>query len=154
MSSRWHGAVGVSAATAMAATATLLLAVQLSAAAHATAAADPVRVSIDVKPGDSATTIQPDREGMLPVAILSMESFDATTVDPATVRFGPTGSEARPFRTAQEDVDGDGDTDMMLLFRMRETGIRCGDTSVSLKGTTQDGTEIEGSEAVTTEGCA
>ena len=142
MSSLRHTAIHVCAAAAM-----------LILAAQATAAADPVRISIDVKPGDSSTTIQPDREGMLPVAILSVESFDATTVDPATARFGPTGSEAKPFRTAQEDIDGDGDTDLMLLFRMRETGIACGDTSVSLKGTTQDGTEIEGSESVTTEGC-
>ena len=118
MSSLCHTAVHLSAATAI-----LILATQLSPAVQATAAADPVRVSIDVKPGDSATTIQPDREGMLPVAILSTESFDATTVNPATVRFGPTGSEARPFRTAQEDVGG---SCIALLLDLKFVGSNAG----------------------------
>lgn len=112
-----------------------------------------IRVTIDVKPGDEPTTLEPNREGMVPVAILSTREFDATRVDPATVRAGATGTEAAIFRSAVEDVDGDRDTDMMLLFRVQQMGLRCTGKSITVKGKTVDGEDIEGTEAVTMVGC-
>jgi hypothetical protein len=56
-------------------------------------------------------------------------------------------------QAALEDVDGDGDTDMILHFNTRDTGIQCGDTSASLTGETFSGQEIEGTDAITTVGC-
>jgi hypothetical protein len=112
-----------------------------------------IRVSIDIKPGDQPTTIEPGRQGMIPVAILTTDQFDAKTVDPATIRIGPTGTEASVFRSNLDDVDRDKDIDMLLLFRVPEMQVKCGDTSISLKGKTTDGRQIEGSESVTTEGC-
>ena len=41
--------------------------------------AQAIRVSIDVKPGDAKTTIEPDRGGMVPVAILTTAQFDASS---------------------------------------------------------------------------
>ena len=122
--------------------------------ASANAGAQALRVTIDVKPGDRPTTIAPKREGMIPVAILTSATFDATRVDPATVRVGASGTEAAVFRSAAEDVDKDGDTDLMLLIRVQQMGLECTDTAVSLKGRTRDGQEIEGTEAVKMEGCA
>jgi len=90
---------------------------------------------------------------VIPVAILTSGSFDAATADPSTVRFGATGTEAAPERSALEDVDGDGDTDMILHFRTQATGIVCGTTTGFLKGDTLGGQEIEGSDAVRTVGC-
>lgn len=112
-----------------------------------------IRITIDVKPGDQPTTLEPKREGMVPVAILTTKEFDATRVDPGTVRAGATGTEAAVFRSAVEDVDADRDTDMMLLFRVQQMGLECSGKSITLKGRTQDGEEIEGSEAVTMVGC-
>lgn len=111
------------------------------------------RVTIDIKPGDTPTIIQPKREGMLPVAILSMLGFEANSVDPATVRIGATGTEASVFRSASEDVDKDGDTDLMLLFRMKELKLECTDKAIRLSGETTSGQRIEGEETVTMEGC-
>ena len=52
-----------------------------------------------------------------------------------------------------EDADGDGDLDLVLHFRTRETGIQCGDTAVSLMGETFDGQLITGTDAINTVGC-
>ena len=90
---------------------------------------------------------------MISVAILTTEDFDATTVDPLSVEFGPNGATEAHNRGHIEDVDGDGDDDMVLHFRTQETGIQCGDTSASLTGQTFDGTPIEGSDAIQTVGC-
>jgi hypothetical protein len=38
---------------------------------------------------------------MLPVAILTTDTFDAATVDPATVSFGATGTPAADFPPAR-----------------------------------------------------
>ncbi len=90
---------------------------------------------------------------MLPVAILTTPTFDATTVAPATLRLGVTGTEAAPVRVGRADVDDDGDVDIQLLFAVQETGLECGDTTLILTGRTTGGQEIEGSESIETEGC-
>jgi hypothetical protein len=87
------------------------------------------------------------------VAILTAHSFDATSVDPSTVRFGRTGQETGPLRSGLEDVDGDRDLDLILHFATQQTGIVCGDSSAQLTGKTFDGQQIEGSGSVRTVGC-
>lgn len=109
-------------------------------------------VQIDVRPGH-ANRINPTSNGKIRVAILSSDGFDATEVDPATVRFGRTGGEAAPVHFALRDVDRDGNTDIVLRFRIRQTGIACGDTSASLAARTFDGRSIAGSDSIQTVGC-
>ena len=108
-------------------------------------------VDIDIKPGSFPNSINPRNQGVIPVAILSTPSFDATTVDASSVRFGPAG--AAPVHSALADVDGDGDVDMILHFRTQNTGIVCGDTSATLTGHTTGGQLITGSDSVKTAGC-
>ena len=115
--------------------------------------AEGIEVTIDIKPGDEPTVMDPSSEGMVPVAILSSPDFDATTVDPGSIRFGANGDDAAPVRTITEDVDQDGDTDLMFLFRAAQTNIACGHTSASLTGKTRSGQAISGSESFITEGC-
>jgi hypothetical protein len=112
-----------------------------------------VTVAIDIKPGSFPNSLNPRSKGKIPVAILTTETFDATTVDPGTVLFGATGIEAAPVHSALEDVDGDGDTDLILHFNTQDTGIVCGDTSAFLTGETLDGQMIEGSDSINTVGC-
>jgi Domain of unknown function (DUF4114) len=113
----------------------------------------PMRVAIDIKPGSSPNSINPASKGVIPVAILTTPTFDATTVDAKTVKFGPTGTEAAAVHSAREDVDGDGNTDLILHFRTQDTGILCGTTSAHLTGKTFDGQQIEGSDSIRTVGC-
>jgi hypothetical protein len=117
------------------------------------AADDAVHVTISVKPGKSPTTIEPNSRGMLPVAILSTRDFDATVVDPASILVGPSGTEAEPFRTMQEDVNGDGRTDMLVLVRYSDLKVKCETKIIKLTGKTSKGISIEGSQQVSAEGC-
>ena len=112
-----------------------------------------IPVAIDIKPGSFPNSINPRSRGSIPVAILTTNTLDATTVDPTTVRFGRTGTEAAPVQFALEDVDGDGDTDMILHFNTQDTGIVCGDTSASLTGETFGGQAIQGTDSIKTVGC-
>jgi len=110
-------------------------------------------VAIDVKPDGFPNSINPRSMGKIPVAILTTDTFDAASVDPNTVRFGRNGAEASPVQSALEDVDGDGDIDMILHFNTQDTGIQCGDTSASLTGKSFGGQAIGGSDSVNTVGC-
>lgn len=105
-------------------------------------------VEIDIKPGSFPNSINPDSKGVIPVAILTTGDFDASTVDGETARFGP--DEAPPVHYAIEDVDSDGDYDMILHFKTQDTGIKAGDTEATLTAETTGGTDIVGTDSVRT----
>jgi hypothetical protein len=79
--------------------------------------------------------------------------FDATTVDPLSVRFGPKGAKEAHKKGHIEDVNHDGEPDLVLHFKTQATGIQCGQTSASLTGKTFDGDLIQGSDSIKTVGC-
>lgn len=107
-----------------------------------------VEITIDIKPGSFPNSINLKSKGVIPVAILTTEGFDASTVDPAAVRFGP--DEASPVQWALEDVDNDGDIDMILHFKTQETGINPGDTEATLTGETMGGADFVATDSVRT----
>jgi len=73
--------------------------------------------SIDIKPGSFPNAINLKSKGLVPVAILSTDKFDATTVDPITVRF----AEVFPVRWTVEDVwPYDGRDDLLLFFNTQD----------------------------------
>jgi hypothetical protein len=129
----------------------------LAALSPATRAADPV---IDIKPGSHLNSFNPDSQGVIPVAILTTNTsdgdtidFDATQVDPLTVQFGPDGAMEAHGRGHIKDVDADGDLDLVLHFKARQTGIACGNIEASVAGTTFAGEDIEGTDSISTVGC-
>lgn len=110
----------------------------------------PLTVTIDIKPGSSRNPINVRSRGVIPVAILTTATFDATTVDPDTVRFGPGMAEETHGRGHIEDVDGDGDDDLLLHFSTQDAAIPCGATSATLIGQTFSAQAIEGSDSAET----
>lgn len=78
----------------------------------------------------------------------------AASIDPATVRFGRTGTETASLKHSLEDVNQDGLRDLLCHFELQETGLLCGDTSAILTAYTTDGVPIKGSDSVSVVRCA
>jgi CSLREA domain-containing protein len=117
---------------------------------------------IDIKPGSNENPINiKTKNGVIPVAILTTPEFDALSVDHTSVTFGKTGVEAMEthkkkkigeLKRHEEDVDGDGDTDLMFHFRVGEAGLESGDTQAFLFGETLEGLAILGTDFIQTVG--
>jgi hypothetical protein len=110
-------------------------------------------ITIDIKPEDKQNVVNPKSKGVIPVAILTTDTFDAATVDPSSAYFGPTGVEALELKAALEDVDGDGRLDMLLFYATQQTGIQCGDSACILNARTTSGAELQGTDSIRTVPC-
>jgi subtilisin len=125
-----------------------------------------IRVDIDVQPnGSGPNSINPDRDGNVPVAVLHTSAFDSPAeLDHSTVRFGDpddVGFDAStdPFTPEGgatpahpgghvEDVDDDGDLDSLFHFPIPDTGFDSADTEGELVGLTTDGVPVFGTDSV------
>jgi uncharacterized repeat protein (TIGR01451 family) len=114
-----------------------------------------IPVDIDIKPGSDPNSINCDsqnmKKGVIPVAILTTDTFDATSVDHTTVAFeGANESHRKRGRVQrhEQDVDGDGDIDLLLHFKLKKTSLDCTSTSGSLTGQTFVGHNIFGTDTV------
>jgi len=110
-----------------------------------------LNVGIDIKPGDSPNTINLKSKGVLPAAILSSETFDASTVRLETVRL--SGASVRLKGNGQpaasfEDVNGDGRLDLVLQFDTQALELTSNDTEAKLTGLTKDGLLIAGRDGI------
>jgi hypothetical protein len=101
-------------------------------------------VEIDIKPGSYPNSINLKSKGVVPVAVLTTEDFDAATVDPATVEF----AGASPLRWTMCDVDNDGDVDMLFHFKTQELALDENSTEAVLTGQTNGGDDITGTDEV------
>ena len=110
-------------------------------------------VAMDIKPGDVPNTLNPRSHGVVPIGILTTEGFDATSIDVTSLRFGATGKEAAALRAVFDDVDADGDTDLLVFFRSQDTDIDCETRFTYISGVTMTGVSIAGVDSVATVGC-
>lgn len=111
-------------------------------------------VQIDIKPGSDPNSVNcASPNEVITVAILTTDYFDATTVDHTTVTFGGASETHVSQRTGElrrheEDVDGDGDIDLVFHFRLGETSLTCEAVMGTLSGFTFDGVPFEGYDSI------
>lgn len=110
-----------------------------------------ITVLIDIKPGSYPNSINLGNNGVVPVAILSSDVFDASTVDPLTVVLaeasvrlkGKSGNAG-----SLEDVNGDGLLDLVVQVQTSGLDLLVGEAEAELTGQTYDGTPIHGTDSV------
>lgn len=104
-------------------------------------------ISIDIKPGNKQETkINPKAKGVVPVALLSSDTFDALKVDQSSLRFGATGEEESLVRCQKEgkDVNGDGRLDLVCHFDNERTEFKMDVVEGTVKGKGNDGKLFKG----------
>ena len=82
----------------------------------------------------------------MPVAVISSPTFDASTIDPSTVKFA--GAPALSIGGGPEDVNHDGRPDMVLLFETAALQLTTEDTQACLAGKTVTGVQFRGCDSV------
>ncbi|WP_242342325.1 CARDB domain-containing protein [Anaeromyxobacter terrae] len=114
-------------------------------------AATTIIVGVDIKPGSSPNSINLGSNGVVPVAILSSPTFDATTVDPLTVTLASSPIVLRGNGTpsaSAEDVNGDGLKDLVVQVATEALQLTTASTSAVLQGRTYTGQAIAGNDDV------
>jgi len=111
-------------------------------------------VQIEIKPPATAPVpINLSSAGVVPVAILSTSTFDATQVDPATVSLA--GAEVQmigksdKYSCSVQDVNGDGLNDLVCQVSTAQFLIQPGQSNAVLQAKTLSGQPIQGQEAIT-----
>lgn len=106
-------------------------------------------VQLDIKPGSGNNPIncKAKGSGVIPVAILTTGDFDATTIDHTTVLF--EGASELHAKRHEEDVDKDGDMDLIFHFRQNETALcESEQTTATLTGKTFSGDLFIGTDVI------
>lgn len=108
------------------------------------------QILIDIKPGSFPNSINSDSNGVIPVAILTTDDFDASAVDPFSVTLegmevqvkGKSGNAG-----SMEDVDGDGDLDLVVQI-VDDGTLVLGDSTATLTALTHEGDQVFGIDAI------
>jgi hypothetical protein len=96
-----------------------------------------VMVEIDVKPVDDANKINLSSKGLLPVAVLTTDTFDATLFSPQMAHLSDSSapmdcSTGLAVRWTYTDVNDDGRLDLVFFFKVQELNLTPTTTSVTL----------------------
>lgn len=105
------------------------------------------QINIMIKPGSGeAAPMNPKSKGKVPVALLSDVNFNALSVDTSTLTFGATGNEnsLSKCNASGQDVDSDGDLDLVCHFENQAAGFKYGDLEGIVRGQTKGGMAFEG----------
>ncbi|HVO40705.1 MAG TPA: vWA domain-containing protein [Spirochaetia bacterium] len=118
-----------------------------------------ILVKIDIEPWCRGNDINMKRDEIIPVAVLSSDTFDARTLDPATVTFAGAhalqcektkwhGWRHHHVRHHTWDVNRDGKPDAVFFFHLDDTTLTLSSTEGVLQGATVSGLAVEGKDFV------
>jgi hypothetical protein len=128
-----------------------------------------VAAAMDILPDDINNVVHTNHDGgpessglndLIPVVVLNSSKLlgdpvdlDTSTINPATVIFGPNQASIAPDSQPvfNVDYDNDGMNDAKFEFLMGDTGLTCNDTDAIIVGTTAGGQVFEGSDSITTD---
>ncbi|MGH8245851.1 MAG: choice-of-anchor Q domain-containing protein, partial [Gammaproteobacteria bacterium] len=110
-----------------------------------------ITVKIDIRPGSSPNLVNLRVQDAVPVAIFSDETFDATTVDPATVTLASALGKLRGYgrhTAVVQDVNSDGRRDLLLHVSTSAHQLNETDAEAVLMGKTYAGRTIRGLDTI------
>jgi len=120
-------------------------------------------VQIDVLPNSAVNNIDPDSSVPVQVGILTTSiadgepvDFDATQVKGSSLRFGAGQAPlaVTPWPTPwATNLDGDGDTDLLVAFNSQAAAISCEDTELTVTGKTIAGDDFTATDEIVTPDC-
>ena len=114
-----------------------------------TVTVEPLPVDIDIKPGSYPNSInRKNKNGVIAVAVFTTDDFDVSSIDHSTVTFAGAEPAHKDYCAHMEDVDGDGDLDVVYHFKTQETNIEYGHTEACLSGKLLDERSFEGCDSV------
>jgi hypothetical protein len=105
-------------------------------------------VGVDIKPGSFPNSINLGNNGVVPVAVLGSDVFDATQIDPSTVVFA--GAAPSKGKMSFSDVNGDGYLDAVMHFETQSLALEDGDEDACVSGATTGGVAFQGCDSVRT----
>jgi hypothetical protein len=108
-------------------------------------------VPIDIKPGSAINSVNLGSNGVVPVAILSTPTFDATKVDPGSVTLAGASVKLKgkgSYQASFQDVNGDGRQDLVVQVVIQALELTAGDTRAFLEGKTFGGQRILGVDTI------
>jgi len=113
---------------------------------------------IDVVPSASPAYLEPGNDEPFTVVVLGQSAedgdlidFDATAVDPETLRFGILETPVSSPLVA--DIDADGHDDLSFSVTTNDAGILCEDRSVELTGELSGAVPFHGADTIDTPDC-
>lgn len=110
-----------------------------------------INVIIDIKPGSFPNTINLGSHGTVPVTIFSTTSFDATTIDPATITLASAPVKLKGKGTPMasfDDINQDGILDLVVHVSTEALQLNNSDTQAIVEGQTFSGDTIRGTDSV------
>jgi PKD repeat protein len=116
-----------------------------------------IDVEIDIKPGSYPNSINLGSNGVVPVAFLTDGGFDAATIDPSTITLAGhdfsglvrmRGKGGQTPLASLEDVDADGDLDLVVQLETENLTLEPTDTICVLGALTFDGWVVQGEDTV------
>lgn len=110
-------------------------------------------IKIDIKPDSPVNPITcNDKNGVIPVAVLSDENFDAREVGSTTLTFEGASvaraGNAGKLQEHEEDVNGDGLVDKVFHFRQSDAALTCSSTDGMLEGKLSNGLTVIGTDSI------